>query len=116
VLSGCKSSSNDSPTGPGTILLDKNLIVPGGGGSIEATFSASNGLTIRITLTASNPMQPYGYLTFPGGQGGYYPDLSTALNGMNSVDLALTQSGTYRLSVMDGANIGGTVYVKVEVL
>ena len=117
MLSGCNGDDNSSPTGPGTVLLEQDVTVPGGGGvSGEVTFSASSGLTIRITLTASNTMQPFGYLTFPNGQGGYYPANETAQNGMNTVDLLLTQGGTYRLTVMDGTNIGGTVHVKVEVI
>lgn len=118
IVAGCGSSNNGSPTGPGTVLLETDVTVPGGGGvSGELTFSASSGLTIRITLTASDTtLEPYGYLTFPNGQEEYQPDLSTAQNGMNSVDLTLTQGGTHRLSVMDGTNTGGTVHVKVEVI
>jgi hypothetical protein len=116
IVAGCGSSDNGSPTGPGTVLLERDVTVAGGGGSFQVTFSASNGQSIRITLTASSNLEPYGYLTYPNGGGEYYPDLSTAQNGVNSIDLALTQTGTYELSVMDGTNRGGTVHVKVEII
>jgi uncharacterized protein YegP (UPF0339 family) len=116
VLANCNGDGGSSPSGPGTVLLDKNVTVASGGGSAEVRFSASNGQTIRITLTATSNMEPYGYLTYPNGTGEYYPDLQTAQNGVNSIELTLNQTGAYELTIMDGSNQGGAVHVKVEVL
>jgi hypothetical protein len=117
ILAGCgDDDDNGSPTAPGTTLVDQSVTVAGGGGSAEVSFSANNGQKIRITLTASSDMQPYGYLTYPNGTGEYYPDLQTAQNGMNSIELTLNQTGAYALAIMDGTNRGGAVQVKVEIL
>jgi hypothetical protein len=92
-------------------------VPPGGGFSPEIPIFVDKEQTIRITLTASNTsMQPYGYLDYPGGGGDYVPPLQTAQNGTNSIELTLDQIGTYQFLVLDGANIGGTVHVKIEVL
>lgn len=120
AFSGCNGGSSSSPTapGPGTILLEQDVVVAGGGESVNVVFNLSNALDIRISMTAGSvTMEPYGYLSYPDGvTENYYPDLSTAVNGSNSVDLKLTQAGTYTLTVFDGANQGGTVHVKVEVI
>ena len=117
VFSGCAGDDdNGSPTSPGTVLVERDVTVPGGGGTADVTFSGSSGQNIRITLTASPNVEPYGYLTYPDGEGEYYPELQTAQNGANSVELTLNQTGTYTLGIMDGTNQGGTVHVKVEVI
>lgn len=114
---GCGGNGdNGSPTAPGTVLVEENVVVGGGGGSVNVSFSSSSGQNIRITLTASNPMEPYGYLTYPDGTGVDTPPNGMAQNGVNSSDITLNQTGTYTLTVFDGANQGGTVNVKVEVL
>ncbi len=115
ILAGC-GDGDSSPTGPGTVLVERDVTVPGGGGSTDVTFSGRSGQNIRITLTGSVPMEPYGYLTYPNGTGEYYPPVQTAQNGSNLLDLTLNQRGRYTLSIMDGSNQGGTVHVKVEVL
>lgn len=122
VLVNCDGDDdNGSPTGSGTtgeILADQDVTVPPDGGfSPEIPIFVDKEQTIRITLTASNTsMQPYGYLDYPGGGGDYYPPLQTAQNGTNSIEVTLDQIGTYQFLVLDGANIGGTVHVKIEVL
>ena len=124
VLSGCPTggtNNGNSLTGPGSVLVNQQVNVPGGGGgSPEILFSAESGQTIRITLTAVSPltMQPYGWLEVvnPQGVGAYVPPLSTAANGVNSIDVTLDQTGLYALVVLDGANIGGTVQVRVDVI
>lgn len=65
-------------------------------------------------------MLPYGWLE-PVSQeepGSYSPPLETAQNGTNSVEVEIiTQGGfLHTLVVLDGANIGGTVHVKVEII
>jgi hypothetical protein len=96
-------------------LVQQAVTVAGGGGGANVTFSGNNGWSIRITLTASKRTTvPYGFLECQSGTGVYQPPQETASNGQNSVVLTLTQTGTYTLTVFDGANQGGTVSVKVE--
>ena len=83
VLANCNDDGGSSPAGPGTVLLDRNVTVAGGGGSAEVSFSVSRGQTIRITLTASNNMEPYGYLTYPDGTEEYTPQNGMSQNGVN---------------------------------
>ncbi len=121
VLVSCKSGGgNKSPAASGTpeILADQDVTVPPGGGfSPEIPIFVDKEQTIRIILTASNAnIQPYGYLDYPGGGGDYYPPLQTAQNGTNSIEVTLDQIGTYQFLVLDGANIGGAVHVKIEIL
>lgn len=119
-LYGCGDGNNrpsPSPEPGPEILVEQDVTVPGGGGSFEVSFLGSSGQTIRITLTASNTsIEPYGYLTYPDGTGEYTPLNENAQNGENMSEVTLNQTGTYDLSIMDGANIGGTVHVRVEVI
>jgi hypothetical protein len=99
------------------ILLDQTVTVPGGGGSAEVAFQASNGQRVQIVLTASNKaMQPYASLQSPDGTSIYNPPINTAVNGTNHVEIAITQSGQYTLTLFDSSNQGGSVAVKVVVL
>lgn len=107
---GCKDEDGGT-----TILVDRNVTVPGSGGGVEVIFTAANGDRIRITLTATDTsMEPYGHLQYPDGSSGYYPPINTAANGQNSVELSLNQTGGYILTVFDGSNQGGQVQVKIE--
>lgn len=117
LLSDCKTGSNDTLVAQGPILAEDDVtILPGGGGS-EVPIFADSGLTIRITMTASdNSMQPYGYLEYPGGSGEYHPSQDTAQNGTNTAVVTLPQAGFYQLIVFDGTSTGGTVHVKVEII
>jgi hypothetical protein len=100
-----------------TILLDRSVIVPGGGGGVDVTFMAANGDRIRITLTATDTsIEPYGHLQFPDGSTAYYPPIDTVVNGQNSIELDLNQTGAYILTIFDGSNQGGQVQVKIELL
>ena len=114
-LLGCGHNSSPArPTFP-VVLVQQAVTVAGGGGGANVTFSGNNGWSIRITLTASKRTTvPYGFLECQSGTGVYQPPQETASNGQNSVVLTLTQTGTYTLTVFDGANQGGTVSVKVE--
>lgn len=114
VLANCNDDS--SSTAPSTALVDRNVTVAGGGGSAMVPFSASNGQTIRITLTASSNMEPYGFLTYPNGASEDTPQNGMSQNGVNTSEVLLNQTGTYTLTIFDGANLGGTVHVKVEVI
>ncbi len=116
-VSGCADDDGASPTVPeATVLVNQDVTVPAGGGSANVSFSGSSGQHIRMTLTASGAMEPYGYLTYPDGAGVYAPPNRMEQNGVNSSEVTLDQTGTYALKVFDGANRGGTVHVKVEVL
>lgn len=102
---------------PGTVLAVATVQVGPGGGQANVPFNAVAGVRVRIMMTASQTwMEPYGYLTFPNGAGGYYPPLGTAVNGVNSVDVTLNQTGGYNLTVFDGSNQGGFVDVVVTVI
>jgi len=99
------------------ILLEKEVTVPGGGNTAEVVFSAEEGQRIRISLVAMDqPVEPYGYLTFPDGSGDYIPHIDNIQGGKNSAELTIKQSGAFTLAIMDGSNQGGRVKVKVEVL
>jgi hypothetical protein len=101
---------------PGTLANQVVSIGPGGGWAGIA-FRGTSGQRVRITLTASNPiMRPYDYLENPDGTGSYTPPANTAHNGVNSVEVSLTQTGLYVLTVFDGSNLGGNVTVLVEVI
>jgi hypothetical protein len=101
------------PPGPVT-LVDRTVTVPAAGGGADVTFNASNGQTIRITLTGDpNTMQPYGHLGYPDASSTYFPAHGNESNGVNTGDLLLTQTGGYTLTVFDGANLGGQVAVLV---
>ena len=105
---------NAAPSG---VLADKVVTVGPGGGSVDLYFTAQAGQRLRITFKCDDPgMQPYGYLKYPNGDEQYTPPLEKAQNGQNSADLDVKQGGEYQLSVMDGANKGGPVQVRVEVL
>lgn len=106
-------------SGPGTvrtqsIQIDQMVNIPGGGGSVEITFEISSGQWVHIQLTAGNPgMQPYGSLQYPDGTSQYCPQLETVANGMNQIDILLTNNGRYTLTFFDGSNQGGPVSVKI---
>jgi hypothetical protein len=121
-LSGCgDDGDNNVITFPMT-LVDRNVMVAGGGGFFDVPFSAGSGQQIRIILTAisvsqqisPSSMAPYSYLAYPDGTGVYYPPVETAQNGQNFGELTLNQTGSYRLTIFDGSNLGGTINVKIE--
>ena len=108
----CKSTT---PTPE--ILVEKQFEVPPGGNTAEVVFNAKEGQRIRISLQAKgDTVEPYGYLTFPDGNGDYFPKLENQQDGKNTAELTLPQTGAYTLAIMDGSNQGGLVEVKVEVL
>jgi len=62
-------------------------------------------------------IEPYGFLEYPDGMTSIYtPDLGFSLNGVNTSEIILTQSGTYTYIIFDGSNIGGQINVKIEVI
>ena len=125
-LAGCNitvTQQNPTPTPqvtnpPQSALVNKTVFIGAGGGYADLVFSATNGQRIRITLTATNSlMEPYGFLQYPDGTTStYVPPLTTSMNGVNSTELILTQSGIYFFTVFDGSNLGGQVQVKIEVI
>ena len=116
VVMGFFGCGGDGDNSSPTVLVDENVTVGSEGSSANVSFSCSSGQKIRITLTASSSMDPYGYMGFPDGTGAYIPQSGMSKNGVNSSDATLKQTGTYTLSVFDGTNQGGKVHVKVEVL
>ncbi len=105
-------------SGPSSILvLDQVVSVAGGGGFAQVVFNATSGQRIRITLTGvPNNMEPYGNLEYPDGNNVQVPPINTAVNGTNMADVTLNPTGEYRLDVFDGANAGGNVTVRIELL
>lgn len=102
---------------PPNVLVSQTVTVGGGGGWAAVSFDASNGQRIRITLSSTDTrMEPYGFLEYPDGSSDYYPPCGAAQNGYNSIELLLNQTGRYTLTIFDGANLGGTVTVRVEVI
>jgi hypothetical protein len=125
IAVGCNiitSSPNQTPQPTGQqlppTLVNTNRTIGAGGGFAEVTFSANNGQRIRITLTGSSSMmEPYGSLEYPDGMTSIYtPDLGSSLNGVNTSELILTQSGTYTYVIFDGSNIGGQINIKIEMI
>jgi hypothetical protein len=107
----CKSSEDDEVA---IIHVDLMLNVPGGGGGADVTFNGSSGVRIHIILSCSNVnMRPYGYLQAPNGSGDYIPP-NNAPGPEHSAETVLGQTGTYTLTVFDGANIGGQVHVVID--
>ena len=108
ILTACSNPS---------VLVDQSVTVAAGGGGADVTFKGTNGQKIGITLTASSAsMEPYGFLVSPDGSGQYTPSLDRATNGSNTIQLVLTATGEYKLTVFDGSNQGGKVSVRVIVL
>lgn len=104
-------------TPPPNVLVSQTVTVGGEGGWAAVSFDASNGQRIRITLSSTDTcMEPYGSLEYPDGSSDYYPPCEAAQNGYNSIELLLNQTGRYTLTIFDGANLGGTVTVRVEVI
>ena len=99
-----------------TILVNQVVNVAGGGGFAQVVFNATSGQRIRITLTGAANMEPYGNLEIPGGSNAEVPPNNTAANGTNVADVTLNVTGEYRLDVFDGANAGGNVTVRIELL
>ena len=101
---------------PSNVLVNNQMVTVGAGGGFGAvSFSASSGQTIRVTLTAVQAsMDPYASLQAPDGSADYVPPLGSAVNGTNTAQEALTQTGTYTLVIFDGSNQGGNVTVRVE--
>ena len=116
VVVGLFGCGGDGDNSSATVLVDENVTVGSGGGSANVSFSGTSGQNIRITLTASSSMDPYGNLGYPDGTGVYTPQNEMSQNGVNSSDVTLNQTGTYTLTVFDGTNQGGAVHVRVEVL
>lgn len=58
-------------------------------------------------------MQPYGSLQHPDGTSQDLPSLATVANGMNQIDILLTDNGRYTLTLFDGSNQGGPVSVMI---
>jgi hypothetical protein len=102
----------ESPLEP--TLADQMVMIPGGGGFAEITFTISNEQRIEIILEASNPgIQPYGSLQHPDGRTEDCPMITGVQNGRNDVEIPISQSGQYTLTIFDGSNQGGDVHVVV---
>ena len=107
-------SGGPGPT-PILYVADQVVSISAGGGAGSVTFAATSGETIRITLTAAQTsMEPYGFLQAPDASGIYVPPLASAVNGSNTAQATLAQTGTYTLVIYDGTNQGGNVTVRVE--
>ena len=114
-LCGCGDDNSDGTLALPAVLVQQTVTVPGGGKGANVTFSGRNGRRIRIMLTATkSTMTPYGFVECQPGTGTYQPPQESAANGQNSAVMTLIQTGTYTLTVFDGANEGGAVSVKVE--
>jgi hypothetical protein len=99
------------------VLVNQVVSVAGGGGFAQVQFNATSGQRIRITLTgAPNTMEPYGNLEYPDGNNAELPPNGAAVNGKNVIDVTLNVTGGYNLDVFDGANAGGSVTVRIELL
>lgn len=117
VSAGCSAGGTAVMSLPPGTLANQVVSIGPGGGWASIGFQGSSGQRVRITLTASNTaLRPYEYLENPDGTGSYTPPMSTAHNGVNSVEVNLTQTGSYVLTVFDGSNLGGTVTVLVTVI
>ena len=110
IPGGCVGTTN-------LILLDQTVSVAGEGGGAAVFFSGSAGQTVRITLTGSpTSREPYGHLEPPGGNATSVPSNGASVNGVNTADVTLQQTGQYTFTVFDGSGQGGNVRVLVWVL
>jgi hypothetical protein len=99
------------------VIADEHVMVGAGGGFASIPFSAEAGQRILVLmLSQSSTMEPYGYLEALEGEGIYTPENGKAVDGMNSSEVTITQGGSYTLTVFDGANEGGSVHVRIELL
>ena len=114
-LGGCGEDNSRGALALPEVLVQQTVTVARGGGGANVTFTGRKGCRIRIMLTATkSTMTPYGFVECQPGTGMYQPPQESAANGQNSAVVTLTQTGTYTLTVFDGANEGGAVSVKVE--
>ncbi len=113
-VAGC-GGDDDGTTGGGmSLVYDAGVSVGGGGGSATIFFQGKSGKLVRITLTSSASMQPYGFIEPPGGNASYTPPLDTARNGSNTGEVTLSgSSGQVSYTVFDGNNAGGAVQVQI---
>ncbi len=98
-----------------SIQVEKTVLVAPAGGGADLSFDASKGQNVRITMTSPASVQPYGHLDMPDGTAEYLPKNETSKPGFNTGEWVVKQSGKYKLTVFDGNNTGGSVYVKVEI-
>lgn len=102
---------------PGSPLVSQSVTLAAEGGNAEVTFNGTAGQTIRITITGTpTTMEPYGILHSPTGTPTDAPPNGTATNGTDQATVTLTETGQYSYVVFDGANIGGSVVVLIEVI
>lgn len=108
--SGCPQQSSGT-----SVLVDQTVQVAPAGGGAEVSFSGTAGQIISITLTGTPAaMEPYGDLQVPGSASIAAPANGASAGGVNTANVTLTQTGQYTLIVFDGANLGGSVAVKIE--
>lgn len=108
---------DDDPAGPaGTVLLNANLIMESGvtcaTGGVSRDFSGTAAKTVVITASGASTMTPQITL--------YAPDFETQLAGSAATSAgraaltkALTETGTYHISVCDANGVAGSVNVVV---
>ncbi len=115
-LVGCATTPTAFPPVTGIrVVSDSVVTVEGGGGSVDIPFTGSAGQSVLIVMQSqSQSFEPYGYLSFPDGNGMYTPDAGNSSNGTNSSKVLLQSDGDYLLTVFDGANEGGAVRVRIE--
>jgi hypothetical protein len=120
IVAACGEDEAGSP-GPLNLPVDTEVTVAADGGAATVMFRGTSGQTVRISLTATPlslpatlPHQPYGSLATPGGGESYTPPSESASNRQNTADVALTETGTYTLTVFDGTNQGAKVRVRIE--
>jgi PKD repeat protein len=97
------------------VFIQQSVFVGPGGGFANVLFSLAQAARIRITLSGTNNLIPYGFLEGPG-YSGYFPPQGTANNGVNVGEINLSQAGQFTLTVFEGNNIGGNINVKIEVI
>lgn len=97
------------------VAVNQSLLVGPDGGRATLTFATAGAVRIRVSLSATSDLSPYGGLEGPG-YSDYFPTQATASGGTNTAELSLTAAGLFTLTVFEGNNLGGTVNVKVEVV
>ncbi len=118
LLSSCVTAPRELPPVRGTrVIADERVMVGSAGGYATIPFDAqANQKVLILMLSEAATMEPYGYLETPDGEGAYTPENGRAVNGQNSSEVTIGSSGRYTLTVFDGANEGGRVHVRIELL
>ncbi len=118
VLSSCATTPRDLPPVRGiAVIADEEVMVGSAGGYGTVPFDAEAQQKVLILMLArATTMEPYGYLETPDGEGTYTPENGKAVNGWNSSEVTIPSGGHFTLTVFDGANEGGSVHVRVELL